>query len=180
MGELGYDVLAAFEYEVRIWDAEGQPLSSGISYSLVEAGRYHELVGGSRAALEGLGVELAAVHTEAGPGLLELNLAARTGSRAADDAALVKFAVKEVAASLGLRASFLAKTAPGEEGSSGHVHLSCWSDGENAFAPAEPERAAAGLTRPSPGCSSTSPAPRCSSTRPSTPTSGSSPAGSRR
>ncbi|MGH3041752.1 MAG: glutamine synthetase, partial [Gaiellaceae bacterium] len=30
--------------------------------------------------------------------------------------------------------SFLAKTAEGEEGSSGHVHLSCWSDGENAFA----------------------------------------------
>jgi glutamine synthetase len=50
----------------------------------------------------------------------------------------VKFAVKEVAASLGMRASFLAKTAPGEEGSSGHVHISCWSDQENAFAPAEP------------------------------------------
>ncbi|MDQ2943776.1 MAG: glutamine synthetase, partial [Candidatus Dormibacteraeota bacterium] len=26
-----------------------------------------------------------------------------------------------------------AKTAPGEEGSSGHIHLSCWSDGANAF-----------------------------------------------
>src|SRR5438105_9480680 len=35
---------------------------------------------------------------------------------------------------MGLRASFLAKTKPGEEGSSGHVHLSCWSDGMNAFA----------------------------------------------
>ena len=30
------------------------------------------------------------------------------------------------AASMGLRASFLAKTVPGEEGSSGHVHLSLW------------------------------------------------------
>src|SRR4029077_18546673 len=30
--------------------------------------------------------------------------------------------------------SFMAKTAPGEEGSSGHVHLSCWRDGSNAFA----------------------------------------------
>ena len=35
----------------------------------------------------------------------------------------MKLAVKEVASTLGLRAS-LAKTAPGEEGSSGHVHLS--------------------------------------------------------
>ena len=29
--------------------------------------------------------------------------------------------------------TILAKTMPGEEGSSGHVHLSCWSDGQNAF-----------------------------------------------
>lgn len=134
MAELGYDVRAAIEYEIRIWDSEGQPLSTGISYSLVEVGRYHELVSALGPALTGLGVELSAVHTEAGPGLLELNLAARDGLRAADDAAYVKLAVKEVASTLGLRASFLAKTAPGEEGSSGHVHLSCWSDGENAFA----------------------------------------------
>ncbi|MGH3011720.1 MAG: hypothetical protein ACRDMY_07755 [Gaiellaceae bacterium] len=48
-----------------------------------------------------------------------------------------KLAVKGVADSLGLRASFLAKTVAGEEGSSGHLHLSCWQDGANAFA-AEP------------------------------------------
>jgi len=138
MAELGYDVMAAFEYEVRLWNSEGQPLSGGISYSLVEIARYHEFVGRLGEALEGLGIELIAVHTEAGPGLLELNLAAGRALEAADSAALVKFAVKEVAASLDMRASFLAKTAPGEEGSSGHVHISCWSDKENAFAPAEP------------------------------------------
>lgn len=138
MSELGYDVTAAVEYEIRLRDAEGRPLPSGISYSVAEIGRYEQLVSHLRPALEALGVELSAVHTEAGPGLIELNLGARRGPRAADDAALVKFAVKEVAASLGLSASFLAKTSPGEEGSSGHVHLSCWSDGVNAFAPAEP------------------------------------------
>jgi glutamine synthetase len=84
--------------------------------------------------LEGLGVELSAIHTEAGPGLLELNLAARVGVQAADDAALVKLAVKEIAQLAGLQASFLAKTVPGEEGSSGHIHVSCWRDGANAFA----------------------------------------------
>ncbi len=139
MAELGYDVLAAFEYEVRFRDAEDRPLSSGISYSLIEIGRFEELVSRLGPALDALGVELSAVHTEAGPGLLELNLAAQQGLRAADDATFVKLAVKEVAASLGLRASFLAKTAAGEEGSSGHVHLSCWSDGANAFAPEEPD-----------------------------------------
>ena len=137
LAELGYEALAAFEYEVRLRDADGQPLSSGISYSLIEVGRYEEFVARLVPALDALGVELSAVHTEAGPGLLELNLAARRGLLAADDATFTKLAVKEVAASLGLRASFLAKTAPGEEGSSGHVHLSCWSDGANAFAPSE-------------------------------------------
>jgi glutamine synthetase len=134
IGELGYEPMAALEYEIRLWDGDGRPMSSGISYSLTEIGRYGEFVSRLIPALEGLGVDLSAVHTEAGPGLLELNLEPRRGLRAADDAALVKFAMKELAASMGMRASFLAKTAPGEEGSSGHVHFSCWDGQTNAFA----------------------------------------------
>jgi glutamine synthetase len=132
--ELGYEVLSAIEYEIRIWDAEENPTSSGISYSLSEIGGYDCFLDELVRAVEGLGIELSAVHTEAGPGLLELNLGAARGLAAADHAALLKFGVKRVAASLGLRASFLAKTAPGEEGSSGHVHLSCWQGATNAFA----------------------------------------------
>ena len=132
---LGYEVMAGFEYEVRIRDEDGQPLSSGISYSLGEIGRFDRLLEVLVPALDGVGVNLEAVHTEAGPGLLELNISARRGLQAADDAALLKFVVKEVAASLGLTASFLAKTMPLEEGSSGHVHMSFWSGEQNAFAP---------------------------------------------
>lgn len=134
MAELGYETRAAFEYEVRLVDGAGEPLSSGLSYSLAEISRFDSFVTRLGPALEALGVELSAVHTEAGPGLLELNIAAREGVSAADDAAFVKLAVKEVASAMGLSASFLAKTRPGEEGSSGHVHLSCWRDGRNAFA----------------------------------------------
>jgi glutamine synthetase len=134
VGELGYDVKAAIEYEIRIWDEGGQPLSSGISYSLSEIARFDRFVDELVRALDGLRVELSAVHTEAGPGLLELNLAPGRGLDAADQAVLAKFAAKQVATSIGLRASFLAKTAPGEEGSSGHVHLSCWEGDVNAFA----------------------------------------------
>jgi len=135
---LGYEVMAAIEYEVRIFDAQGDPTSSGISYSLNEVGGYERFLDVLVRALDGLGVELSAVHTEAGPGLLELNLAVGRGMRAADDATLVKFAVKQVASAMGLRASFLAKTVPGEEGSSGHVHLSCWQGETNAFAGPDP------------------------------------------
>jgi glutamine synthetase len=133
LSELGYEAVAAVEYELRLWDAESKPLSSGLSYSLGELGGFDRFIRALVPGLEALGIELSAVHTEAGPGLLELNLGARPALRAADDAALTKMAVKDVAATMGLRASFLAKTAPGEEGSSGHVHLSCWSDGANAF-----------------------------------------------
>ena len=137
-GSMGYEVLSAFEYEVRITDGEGRPPSSGLSYSLTEIGRFGRLLEELPDALDGLGIELEAVHTEAGPGLLELNIAAGRGLRSADNAAFVKLAMKDLAASLGLTASFLAKTRPLEEGSSGHVHLSLWRDGENAFAPEEP------------------------------------------
>jgi glutamine synthetase len=133
MAEIGYEVLAALEYEIRVRDADG-PVSSGISYSLSDVSALDAFLNKLRPALDGLGVELHAAHTEAAPGLIELNLAARTALQAADDATYTKFAVKGVAASMGLRASFLAKTAPGEEGSSGHIHMSCWRDDGNAFA----------------------------------------------
>jgi glutamine synthetase len=133
LSEQGYEALGAIEYEVRVFDAAARPLSTGLSYSLTELGGFESFVRALAPALEALGVELSAVHTEAGPGLLELNLGARPALRAADDACLTKMAVKDLASTMGLRASFLAKTAPGEEGSSGHVHLSCWSDGANAF-----------------------------------------------
>lgn len=138
---LGYEVMSAIEYEIRIWDGNGDPTSSGISYSVNEIGRYEAFLAALVPALEGLGVELSAVHTEAGPGLLELNLDARRGLAAADDAVLVKFGVKQIAASMGLRASFLAKTNPGEEGSSGHIHQSLWQGETNAFAGEGPRAA---------------------------------------
>ena len=94
--------MAAIEYEVRIWDEHGDPLSSGISYSLNEVGRYDRFVDTLVDALHRLGVELSAVHTEAGPGLLELNLAPGRGLAAADGATLVKFAAKQVAATMDL------------------------------------------------------------------------------
>jgi glutamine synthetase len=134
LGELGLDALSSFEYEVRLTGAaDGAPLSGAISYSLGELGPMAHFAEELRRALDALEIELAAVHTEAGPGLLEVNLGASRGMRAADDAVLVKTAVKEVARSLGLRASFLAKTHPEQEGSSGHLHVSLWEGEASAF-----------------------------------------------
>lgn len=134
LAELGLETLAAVEYEVRLRDAAGVPVTTGSSYNLAGVEACAPFVERLAVALEGMDIGLGAVHTEAGPGLLELNLSARPALRAADDATMARYAVERIAESLGLRASFLAKTAPGEEGSSGHLHLSLWRDGENAFA----------------------------------------------
>ena len=133
-------IRAAFEYEVRIYDAEtGRPVTSGPQYSLVEAARLFSLVEDLDRACRQLNLDLRVVHTEAGPGLLEVNLAPSDGLRAADDAMLLKTCLKQLAASRGLRASFLAKPVVGEEGSGGHLHLSLWdAQGNNVFA-ADPE-----------------------------------------
>ncbi len=137
MQTLGLETVAAVEYEVRLRDAAGRPMSAAMSYSFEQVGAFDAFLGRLLPALDALGVELTAVHTEAGPGLLELNLAAREGLRAADDATYLKLATRAIASSMGLSASFLAKSVPGEEGSSGHVHLSLWREGENAFASSE-------------------------------------------
>src|SRR2546425_4618026 len=55
MADLGYEVLAAVEYEIRLRDPEGHPLSSGVSYSLAELGRFDAFVAALVPALEGLG-----------------------------------------------------------------------------------------------------------------------------
>jgi glutamine synthetase len=152
--EAGYDAMSAIEYELRLRDSNDRLVTTGISYSAGEVTALDGFVSALRPALEDLGVELTAVHTEAAPGLLELNLAARPALEAADNAAYTKFAVKELARSMGMRASFLAKSVPGEEGSSGHVHFSGWRDGANVFASEATLRSAiAGVLDHLPGAS---------------------------
>ncbi len=130
----GYEAMSAFEYAIRVRATDGSWATNGLSYSLEQVGRLSDLGDRLWEALGELGIELSAIHTEAGPGLLELNVAPRQGVRAADEAALLRFAVRDLAATLGLRATFMAKVASGEEGSSGHVHLSLWREDENVFA----------------------------------------------
>jgi glutamine synthetase len=146
LAELGLEAMASFEYEVRFTHLEdGAPLCRPLSYSLGELAPFEGVAAELARALEALGVELSAVHTEAGPGLLEINLGASRGIRAADEAVLVKAAVKDVARSMGMKASFLAKTHPLEEGSSGHLHVSLWDGEANAFADGMDGRMAAAV-----------------------------------
>ncbi|CAN5320122.1 glutamine synthetase [soil metagenome] len=131
----GVHVRAGFEYEFRLTRA-GKPAGhgSGISYSIHEIAGLHEFVDELVASCDAMGLDIGTIHTEGGRGPIEANLAPANGLAAADDAALFKWTVAQVAAQLGLRSSFLAKTNPDEEGSSGHLHVSATtSDGQALF-----------------------------------------------
>jgi glutamine synthetase len=134
LGRLRHESMAAFEYELRLRAVAGEPATSGLSYSLLELGPLDRFVDALESALAGLGIELSAIHTEPAPGLVELNLGPRRGVLAADEAALAKLAVKDLAGAHGMRASFLAKPDAGLEGSSGHLHLSLWDGDAPRFA----------------------------------------------
>jgi len=156
LGSIGITVCAAFEYEFRLYDARtGAAVTPGRSYSLGDLRGLADFLDSLHRATDACGIELSALHTEAGPGLVEVNLAPANGVAAADQAALLKAAVAEIARQHEMRASFLAKPNVGEEGSGGHLHVSLVdSGGTNLFAgdlrggedPSEPLRhAVAGL-----------------------------------
>jgi glutamine synthetase len=93
-------------------------------YGVVAASRSEPFAGAVRATLRRYGLAVEACNPESGPGQLEINLGAAPALRAADEAFLLKSAVKEIAASQGLLATFMAKPRSDWPGSSCHLHLS--------------------------------------------------------
>jgi glutamine synthetase len=90
-------------------------------------------VGALRSGLADLGLPFEACHPEAGPGQLEINLRRAPALTAADQAFVLRTAVKEVARREGLLATFMAKPRSDWPGSSCHLHLSLRADGRDAF-----------------------------------------------
>ncbi|MEA2537552.1 MAG: glutamine synthetase [Chloroflexota bacterium] len=131
----GVTVRAALEYEVRIVSADGGPVTGGLQYSLVDAAHLADLTEALSAACVALGIDLGVVHTEGGHGLVEFNVSPSDAVRAADEATLLKTCLKQLARTMGLSVSFLAKQVEGEEGSGGHLHVSLWDgQGRSLFA----------------------------------------------
>jgi glutamine synthetase len=135
LASAGLQTLAAFEYEFRLYDeVTGAPVTPGRSYSLNDLRGLAPFLDSLRQATDACGIVLSALHTEAGPGLVEANMAPSAGIQAADQAALLRACITEIAHLHGMRASFLAKPEVDEEGSGGHLHVSVAADGRNLFA----------------------------------------------
>ncbi len=109
----------------------------GLQYLEDHAGFLHAL----HAALRAQDIPADGLVSEYGPGQFELNLVhCPDPVLAADWAVLQRRATQGVAASLGLRASFMAKPFAGHAGSGLHVHVSLADDsGANRFGAPEGE-----------------------------------------
>jgi glutamine synthetase len=89
--------------------------------------------------LPAVDIPIEALHTEAGPGNLEVAIRYGEALSSADRAALFKQSVREIGRRHGLLSTFMAKWSPAYGGCGQHLHQSLWQNGANAFhAPEQP------------------------------------------
>ncbi len=145
-GALGFSVRVASELEFYLFETPYREAARrgyrGLEpaghyledYQLFAGARHEPLLAEARRALALAGAEVEGSKGEWGVGQQELNLRHDEPDRAALAHLLLKDALKTLADRRGLSVTFMAKPFAGRAGSSSHVHLSLWREGENAFA----------------------------------------------
>jgi glutamine synthetase len=142
---LGFEVKVGVEFEFFFFKetrdtvvAKGfrnlQPLDSGMfGYSWVRTGQDAELMRSLWDSCRAFGIQLEGLHTETGPGVYEAAITYNNALEAADQAALFKTTLKQLAHQHGLAVTFMAKFSANLPGASGHLHQSLWAGGKNVF-----------------------------------------------
>ncbi|HEX3596832.1 MAG TPA: glutamine synthetase family protein [Polyangiaceae bacterium] len=121
------------------------PLDPGMfGYSWVRTGQDAELMRSILDSMRDFDIRIEALHTETGPGVYEAAIQYDDAMSAADQAALFKVAMKQLAHRHGLAVSFMAKWNAALPGCSGHLHQSLWQGDKNVFYDA---RAQHGMSR---------------------------------
>ncbi|MDT7920496.1 MAG: glutamine synthetase family protein [Meiothermus sp.] len=143
---LGYTVMAASELEYYLYRVSYRQAQQQGYAGLEPAGYYLEdyhLLQGTREEpftravrqhLKASGIPVENSKGEWGLGQHEVNVRYTEALEMADRHVLFKQCLKEVAETMGLSVTFMAKPHHGQAGSSCHIHLSLWKDGQNAFA----------------------------------------------
>ena len=102
-------------------------------YHALQGTREENLNGAVRRHLKNSGIPVESSKGEWGKGQHELNIRYAEILTMADRHAIYKQCLREVADQLGMSVTFMAKYAADQAGSSCHVHLSLWRDGQNMF-----------------------------------------------
>lgn len=133
---MGYSAKIGAEFEffifretsetMRAKDYRGMtPLSPGMfGYSWLREGQNSELMHAILEDFAAFDIEIEGLHTETGPGVVEVAIRFDDALRMADKAALFKTCMKQVASERGLAVTFMAKWNENLPGSSGHLHQS--------------------------------------------------------
>jgi glutamine synthetase len=103
-------------------------------YHLLQGAREERYNGAVRRALSASGIPVENSKGEWGRGQHEMNIRYTGVLQMADRHSVMKLAMKEIADSLGVSVTFMAKPTADEAGSSCHIHLSLWRGNDNAFA----------------------------------------------
>jgi glutamine synthetase len=135
LASLGFTAKIGVEFELYLLNADSSPFQDDIhAYSLENANALDPVLADLYETLNAF-TALEGIQTEYGPGQIETNLVYTDALDAADDAARLKYAAKEVARRHGKIASFMPKPFTEHSGSSQHLHISLWRGDEPAFAP---------------------------------------------
>jgi glutamine synthetase len=135
LASLGFTAKVGVEFELYLLNPDGSPFQDDIhAYSLENANALDPILNDLYETLSAF-TRLEGIQTEYGPGQIETNLVYTDALEAADDAARLKYAAKEVARRNGKIASFMPKPFTEHSGSSQHLHISLWQGDEPAFAP---------------------------------------------
>ncbi|MFT7622975.1 MAG: glutamine synthetase [Myxococcota bacterium] len=142
---MGFDAQFSLEFEFWMFKETPQsvrdkgykqmvPLTPGMfGYSILRTGANNELFTEIFSQMKAFGIPIEGLHTETGPGVLEVAIEYDQILKSADRGSLFKTGMKEIAVRNGLMATFMAKWSADLPGSSGHMHQSLWRDGKPAF-----------------------------------------------
>jgi len=103
-------------------------------YHILQSTRTEPFTAAARRHLKNSGVPVENSKGEWGLGQHELNIRYAEAMEMAGRHVIFKQCLKEIADAQGLSVTFMAKFDAGRAGSSCHIHISLWREGENAFA----------------------------------------------
>ena len=137
LASLGFTAKIGVEFELYLLNPDGSAFRDDIhAYSLENANALDPILADLYETLHAF-TALEGIQTEYGPGQIETNLVYTDALQAADDAARLKYAAKEVARKHGKIASFMPKPFTEHSGSSQHLHISLWRGEEPAYTPVD-------------------------------------------
>ena len=139
----GFDVQAAFEPEFYLLrPAAGASPAAGGDYQPVDRTNFamtiahdaaHDVLRDLVDALATMGLDVALIYPESGPGQFELSIRHAHALAAADRHIALREGVRGVANRNGLAASFAPAPFAESAGSGCHLHMSLWRDGQNVM-----------------------------------------------